>query len=58
MNNTKWILNENRTIKIIKYPTNYIKVDTVNPNCVNCSNHPVNGGSGICHCTLGLQTFY
>ena len=21
--------------------------------CKNCSNHPSNGGSGICHCTLG-----
>lgn len=21
--------------------------------CRNCSNHPSNGGSGICHCTLG-----
>lgn len=22
-------------------------------SCVNCSNNPKNGGSGICHCTLG-----
>ena len=23
------------------------------PNCCrHCSNHPINGGSGICHCTL------
>ena len=22
--------------------------------CVNCSNNPKNGGSGICNCTLGL----
>lgn len=22
--------------------------------CANCSNNPKNGGSGICHCTLGL----
>lgn len=21
--------------------------------CINCSNNPKNGGSGICHCTLG-----
>lgn len=21
--------------------------------CRNCSNHPKNGGSGICHCILG-----
>ena len=24
------------------------------PACRNCGNHPVNGGSGICHCILGL----
>lgn len=24
--------------------------------CRNCSNHPSNGGSGICLCTLGTQT--
>ena len=23
------------------------------PACINCSNHPSNGGSGICHCILG-----
>lgn len=21
--------------------------------CMGCSNHPINGGSGICHCILG-----
>jgi hypothetical protein len=26
--------------------------------CRNCSNHPSNGGSGICHCILGQQTIY
>lgn len=24
--------------------------------CQNCSNHPSNGGTGICNCTLGLQS--
>ena len=24
--------------------------------CKKCSNHPSNGGSGICHCTLGVTT--
>ena len=24
------------------------------PYCVNCPNHPNNGGNGICNCTLGL----
>lgn len=23
--------------------------------CQNCSNHPSNGGSGICHCIMGNQ---
>ena len=26
--------------------------------CRNCSNYPINGGSGICHCTLGDQVFF
>lgn len=26
------------------------------PACRGCSNHPSNGGSGICHCTLGGYT--
>ena len=26
------------------------------PGCVHCSNHPSNGGSGICHCIIGIQT--
>ena len=24
--------------------------------CKRCTNHPSNGGSGICHCTLGVIT--
>ena len=26
--------------------------------CMNCSNNPVNGGSGICHCILGNLVIY
>lgn len=27
--------------------------NTIIPSCCrNCSNHPFNGGSGMCHCTL------
>lgn len=26
----------------------------VPPSCRLCSNHPLNGGSGICFCVLGL----
>lgn len=30
-----------------------IRDDFSNEACVNCSNNPKNGGSGICFCTLG-----
>lgn len=26
--------------------------------CKKCSNHPSNGGSGICHCILGVPRIY
>lgn len=26
--------------------------------CKHCSNHPSNGGSGICNCTLGSPVIY
>ena len=26
--------------------------------CRHCANHPSNGGSGVCNCTLGTQTVY
>lgn len=29
--------------------------DNIPEACKNCPNHPSNGGSGICHCTLGAQ---
>lgn len=31
-----------------------IDVSNVPSPCATCSNHPSNGGSGICHCILGL----
>ena len=30
--------------------------DYIPAACRSCSNHPSNGGSGICHCTLGSPT--
>ena len=33
----------------------YTTSDNIPAACKNCSNHPSNGGSGICHCTLGLE---
>lgn len=32
--------------------------DHIPPACVNCSNHPSNGGSGICNCIMGLNSIY
>ena len=37
-----------KEIKVTKYW--YTNIPSA---CRNCSNHPSNGGSGICHCTLG-----
>ncbi len=33
-----------------------LKYDNIPKACVHCSNHPSNGGSGVCHCTLGNTT--
>lgn len=35
-------------------PEIYNLKDNVPEACKNCSNHPSNGGSGLCHCILGL----
>ena len=34
----------------------YFTKDNIPDYCKSCSNHPSNGGSGICHCTLGSMT--
>ena len=30
-----------------------VKTFPIPDACKSCSNHPSNGGSGVCHCTLG-----
>lgn len=32
---------------------NYNFVEKSKNPCMDCSNNPLNGGDGICHCTLG-----
>ena len=32
------------------------KMDSIPIPCQSCPSHPINGGSGICHCTLGTNT--
>ena len=41
-----------------EYKTLIGKDFDIPPACRNCSNHPINGGSGICHCTLGSQIIF
>lgn len=31
-------------------------LDNIPAPCRGCHNHPSNGGSGVCFCTLGCQT--
>ena len=31
-------------------------LNNIPKGCRNCSNHPINGGSGICWCIIGMQT--
>ena len=47
----KWI---NKTDDFVKYaPAPNIETLDIPEACKSCSNHPSNGGSGICNCTLG-----
>lgn len=49
---------DNKTFEIREVP--YQPSDTgyeANP-CANCPNNPKNGGSGICHCIIGLPKIY
>lgn len=50
-----WTKEETESMERVPYVTDSERMD-VPPNCRYCSNHPVNGGSGICHCILGNQT--
>lgn len=36
--------------------TNSQSTSNISPFCLNCPNYPMNGGNGICHCTLGQIT--
>lgn len=39
----------------VKYaPAPNIETPDIPDACKSCSNHPSNGGSGICNCTLGI----
>ena len=45
---------ENVRVPFIENESPYATLDSFqNSPCVTCGNNPKNGGSGICHCTLG-----
>ena len=51
---------------LTRYPTNFgieyykntSSLNSVPLVCMNCNNHPSNGGTGICYCTLGSIAIY
>ena len=58
--NCGWTHTEREDVVRIPFVDPSIKVDLVNSDlnstpdpCKSCSNHPSNGGSGICFCILG-----
>lgn len=49
----KWI---NKVDDFVKYaPAPNIETLDIPEACKSCSNHPSNGGSGICNCILGAM---
>ena len=54
--NAPWVATCPCSKKTVTYTTT--TTSTIPDSCSGCSNHPSNGGSGICHCTLGTPTIY
>lgn len=42
--------------KYVAFSDTAVDSDILRKFCQSCSNHPKNGGSGICHCVLGVAT--
>ena len=55
-NEEKIELNEIHTIR--EWPMQPSDAGFESSACKYCSNNPANGGSGICHCIIGLQPVY
>ena len=49
-------INSNQPIDMNKFIDKSYSNTGIPQGCRNCSNHPSNGGSGICHCVIGIQT--
>ena len=56
MSDFNWDYSESETIPKIKKSDSFdfTPLNSIPLSCRNCSNHPSNGGSGICFCILGL----
>ena len=53
------IANELKQSLVSAQQTQFVTTTTqIPPACKNCSNHPSNGGNGVCFCTLGSQVTY
>ena len=44
--------------KRLRYSYSINEDSFIPESCKKCSNHPSNGGSGICHCILGIPKIY
>ena len=42
----------------IVWSTDVWEEKNVPPPCRYCSNHPINGGSGVCWCVLGMPEIW
>ena len=56
MSDFNWSYSESETMsEIIKSDSfDFTPLKSIPLSCRNCSNHPSNGGSGVCFCILGL----
>lgn len=45
--------NERRLFESMEFTEKYQMYKSIPQACRGCPNHPINGGSGICNCTLG-----
>ena len=51
----KKLQNLNNKLDFIMYQNKNQEISNIPEACQHCSNHPSNGGNGICHCILGTQ---
>ena len=55
INKYEWIIADKDKIEEYpKFTPRMFDINGISSACKCCPNHPVNGGSGICHCTLGM----